>query len=218
MKQARKDKKSWQQYTSVFDPTGHYCTSSDGKIGHTGDSNGGLEGVSVKDDINGSHYIEDNIYAKMQLTKLLLDDISNVGLYNIGKLAYTGVFNDPLSALDNNKNAINNTGATYGIPSYIIGAIIFRDQGTKSPPDNVANATTYLTGRGFSVGLGAIFATTASEAWESEGRGDELPKEQWLNVVPYYNSTMSNAVAIEKGNHYGAAITSYLEYVQFLLK
>ena len=42
-----------------IDPTGHWCTSADGKYSHAGGCDGGKKGVSVRHDLNGSKWTPD---------------------------------------------------------------------------------------------------------------------------------------------------------------
>ena len=53
----------------------------------------------------------------------------------------------------------------YSVPADIIGAIIYKEQLTQSIDDSTALSLTQITGKGHSVGLGAIFPNTAIEAW-----------------------------------------------------
>ena len=68
---------------------------------------------------------------------------------------------------ENNKTYIFKASARFGVPSELVGAIIFKEQFTQSIPDFIANADTTIRGdkHTHSTGLGAIFPGTARDAW-----------------------------------------------------
>jgi len=156
-----------------IDPSGHWCTSADGKYSHAGGCNGGEEGVEIFADYNGSTYVDDETYAKNALIDLLFKEFSN------SKMAYSAIMNDPLGAVINNKGSINSVGGAFEIPPEALGAIIFREQATRKMSDNVLNVDTWIRGVAHSVGLGAIFPTTARSAWENFGVGDQIPSSNY---------------------------------------
>lgn len=75
--------------------------------------------------------------------------------------------NNSISKVENNKSFINNAGKEFGVPAKIIGSIILKEQYTQSIPDEIAIADGLIRGATHSVGLGAIFPSTAREAWNS---------------------------------------------------
>lgn len=62
-----------------------------------------------------------------------------------------------------------------GVPSELILSIIIKEQFTKSIPDWAAELDSKLRGGAHSVGLGAIFASKAREAWSDVSSGTVLP-------------------------------------------
>ena len=76
------------------------------------------------------------------------------------------------------KGIINEVANRYKVPSEIIGAIIFKEQLTKSLPDTLANIDTSFIRKdvNHSTGLGAIFPATARAAWGVVDDQKELPK------------------------------------------
>lgn len=105
--------------------------------------------------------------------------------YSIAKLSIIpglGSFIDArfyysVSCFESNKIAIAKAAAVYGVPSCLIGAIIFKEQFTQSIPDEVANCLTFISGDTHSTGLGAIFPETAREAWERVDPSKKLPEK-----------------------------------------
>ena len=63
------------------------------------------------------------------------------------------------------KDEINKAAERYGVPAEIIAGIIVKEQITQSLPDIVGLGDTLIRGRQHSVGLGAVFPTTARKAW-----------------------------------------------------
>ncbi|NDI37233.1 RHS repeat-associated core domain-containing protein [Chengkuizengella sediminis] len=70
-----------------------------------------------------------------------------------------------LDAIEENKDHINNIGSKYDVPPEIIASIILKEQATKSAPDIAVILDTIYNGNAHSVGLGAIFPSTARNAW-----------------------------------------------------
>ncbi|MFD2115083.1 RHS repeat-associated core domain-containing protein [Paenibacillus yanchengensis] len=230
-------------YTYVYnnpliyvDPTGNWCESAGGKHGHWGGCNGGKKGVEVFGDYKGAKYTPDDVYAKSKLVNLSYDD------FPLWKQIGTALMNDPLTAVEKNKNTINRVASERGVSPSLIGAIIFREQVSRKDMDLF----------GSSVGLGAITPETAREAWRSIDISMILPEKdnklksklkndnafniETISVillyenqrlgqsvinkttVAHYNSSMSTADAIAKGNHYADQVYSYMEYIAILLK
>ena len=80
--------------------------------------------------------------------------------------------NSSIASVEMNKLLINDTADKYGVPNEVIGSIIFKEQLTRSLPDFIANIDTYFDGKiipgstpTHSTGLGAIFPSTARDAW-----------------------------------------------------
>lgn len=94
-------------------------------------------------------------------------------LYGILKKQYPALhldvnktrFKKVKKALTDNKNTIIEVAEKYDIPAEMIAAIIVKEQMTQSVSDDVAYAHTFFSGASHSYGLGAIFPTTAYEAW-----------------------------------------------------
>ncbi|THF82715.1 RHS repeat-associated core domain-containing protein [Cohnella fermenti] len=230
------------------DPTGHWCTSADGKYSHAGGCYG-TGNTEVFHDVGGSKYVDDVTYAKNKLVDLLFEESSN------SKMVYSAIMNDPISAVVNNASTINAVGGAVNIPPALLGAIIFREQATRKMDDDVLNYDTKIRGVEHSVGLGAIFPSTARNAWVNMGWEDELPDgtynlakkltndntfnivtiglvlydkadthsiditsdSSWSQVIPYYNSSMSNPEAIQLGNNYAMRVMQYMPYISILL-
>ncbi|ODM24824.1 hypothetical protein A7W90_00545 [Clostridium sp. Bc-iso-3] len=69
------------------------------------------------------------------------------------------------NALKEYKDLINETAKKYEVPPELIAGIIVKEQITQSAPDIAALADILIRGREHTVGLGAIFPSTAKEAW-----------------------------------------------------
>ncbi|MDQ8734829.1 hypothetical protein [Paenibacillus sp. LHD-38] len=164
------------------------------------------------------------------------------------------------SAIIDHKSDINSAGEKWGVPPELILAIIVKEQYTKSIPDWVAMLDSKIRGGTHSVGLGAIFPSTARTAWSAVSPNTVLPKsnkglqsklkddafnietiavilvyqaqqmygndvdpssltmDQWKEVVPYYNASMSTPESRKKGNDYASKVFEYLPYTKILLR
>ncbi len=80
------------------------------------------------------------------------------------------------NVLKNYKDMINEAGNRYGVPPEIIAGIIIKEQITQSAPDIVSIADTILRKKEHTVGLGAVFPSTAKEAWLTVD-----PREGYIN-------------------------------------
>ena len=67
--------------------------------------------------------------------------------------------------LNKEKDTINEAAQKYGVPPEIVAGIIVKEQITQSLPDELALVDTFLRGIPHSIGLGAVFPSTAKEAW-----------------------------------------------------
>lgn len=68
--------------------------------------------------------------------------------------------------LKEERDSIIAAGEKYDVPPEIIASIIVKEQITQSAPDWVNMMDTYVRGKGHSVGLGAIFPSTAQKVWD----------------------------------------------------
>ena len=101
-----------------------------------------------------------NITARLQYPWLFLANISvSTSLIIQARISFS------INSVENNRTLINSAGSMYGVPTQLIGAIIFKEQLTQSLPDLLANVDTFFRDTPHSTGLGAIFPKTARGAW-----------------------------------------------------
>ncbi|NLE25065.1 MAG: hypothetical protein GX625_06945 [Clostridiaceae bacterium] len=96
--------------------------------------------------------------AKEQLWKIVYEQ------YPLAKIRFAKK-NYIEDVLNEYKDIINKAGEMYGVPPEVIAGIIVKEQITQSIPDDIALIDTMIRGRQHSTGLGAVFPSTAREAW-----------------------------------------------------
>ena len=121
--------------------------------------------LGLSSNLNDSESVEEYLNAYYGLQNIAEEQYFLVKLFNIR-------FDSAYASVIDNKETINYIANKYGIPADIIGSIIFKEQLTKSIPDSVALSATALGElliyeNSHSVGLGAIFPSTARRAWQS---------------------------------------------------